>query len=206
MNGALVDANLGELLDEQRVHYRRGNRRVAEDVLLDARRVDHLGIEIEQGFAIGKVEGDAGLHLAPDEHVLSSQRDLFVAIPYVGANSLQHLVLGHIELRVQIWQTELAATPAACGHLHHAKGGALAGEKDFIARLGMAHIYLPGQLLAPERLVENLHGVSRFASTFHHAIDAEFVKQIRLHHLPAARTAHDHLELIAMRIALDLRE
>ena len=54
VNRALVEQALGELLDQHRIDHGRRDRRVAEHVLLDARRVDHVAEEIEQRLAIGE--------------------------------------------------------------------------------------------------------------------------------------------------------
>ena len=47
---------------------------VAEHMLLDARRIDDVAVEIEQRFAIRKIERRVRMHLAPDEHVLGRER------------------------------------------------------------------------------------------------------------------------------------
>ena len=77
------------LLDEHRVDHGRGHRRVAQDVLLDARRLHHLAVEVDERLPVGEEERRVGPDLPPDEHVLRRQRDLPVAVGDVGPYRLQ---------------------------------------------------------------------------------------------------------------------
>ena len=131
---------LGELLDQDRVHDRRCDRRVAEHVLFDAGRLDDLRVKVEQRFAVREVERRVGVHLPPDEHVLGGQRDLLVAVAHVGADGIHDLVLRHVDLRVEIRQAELAAPAAPGGHLDDAERRALVGKDDALAIVRMCRL------------------------------------------------------------------
>ena len=144
------------------------------------------------------------MHLAPDEHVLRGQRDLLVALAHVRAHGGQDLVLGQIDLRVEIRHAELAAAPAAGRHLDHAEGRALVRKQNLVARRRMRDVDLPRQLLPGQRLVEQRQRLFRFAAPLDDAVDAEVVEHVVLRDLPAARSADDDLEVRAPRMRLDV--
>ena len=154
-------------------------------------------VEVDERFAVREVERRVRVDLAPDEHVLGGQRDLLVAVADVGADGRHHLVLRHVDLRVEIGHAELAAPAAAGRHLDHAERRALVGEQDLVAILRVHDVDLLRQILAGERLVEQLQHVGRLAPSFDDAVDAQLVPGVGLRDLPAARAADDDLEVPA---------
>ena len=133
VDGALVDDALRELPYEHRIDDGRGDRRMTEHVLFDARRIDDVGVQIDEGLAVREVERCRRVDLTPDEHVFGGQRNLRVAVPDVRANGRHDLLLGEIDLWIQVWHAELTATSAPGGHLDDAEGRPLVGEDDLLA-------------------------------------------------------------------------
>ena len=80
MNRALRQQEIGELFDQQGIDDGGRDRAVTQHVLLDARRVHDVRIEIDEGFAIREVERRVRVNLSPDEHVFGGERDLLVAV------------------------------------------------------------------------------------------------------------------------------
>ncbi len=178
----------------------RRDRRVAEDVMLDAGRVDDGGVEIQQRLAVREIERRVGVHLTPDEHVLGRQRNLVVAVAHVGVHARHDLFLRDVDLRIQVRKAELAAAPAAGRHLDDPEGRALVGHEDLVARPGMADFDLPGQVLAADGAARTELIVSAdSARPFDDAVDAQVVPGVGLGNLPAAGPADDDLELLAER-------
>ena len=85
----------------------------------------------------------SGVHLTPDEHVLGGERDQFVALLHVGTNRVHDPGFGHINLRIQIGNTELAPATAAGSHLDDAKRRPLVGKQDVVAGRRMYEIDVP---------------------------------------------------------------
>src|SRR5262245_17308630 len=73
------------------------------------------------------------MHLSPDEHVLSSKRNLLVPLADVRSNSVHDLVFRKIDLRIKIWHTKLASSPAAGRHLYYPEGSSRIREQDRLA-------------------------------------------------------------------------
>jgi hypothetical protein len=206
MDRALVEADVRDLPNHDRIDDRGRDGRVAEHVLLDARRVDDVPVEIDERLAVREVERRLRVHLAPDEHVFGRERDLLVAVAHVGANGRHDLVLGQIDLRVEIRHAELAAPAASRRHLDDAEGRALVGEQDLVSIFRMRDVHLLRQLFAGERAIEQRQHIRRLASSFDDAIHAQLFPRVGLCNLPAARSADDHLEILAMWILFDGRK
>src|SRR5271167_2665973 len=109
-------------------------------MLLHTWRVDNLGIQVHECFAVGKEEWRVRVYLAPDEHVLGGERDQFVALSHIGTHRVHDLRFGQVNLRVQVGYAELAPATTPGSQLHHAESGSLIGEKDGIARGGVSQV------------------------------------------------------------------
>ena len=186
VNGAFGQKNFRQPLDQHRVHDERRHGGVAQHVLLDAGRFDDRRIQIQQRFAVGEEEGRAGLHLAPDEHVFGGERNLLVALRHVRAHAHHDFFFRHVNLRVEVGHAELAAAPAARGHLDHAESCPSVGHQDAVARSRVGDVGLARQSFAPDRLAEKLQSFSRLASALDDAVHAQRLEAVRLGYLPAA--------------------
>ena len=176
---------------------------MAQDVLLDARRIHHLAVEVDERLPIGEEEGRVGPDLPPDEHVLGRQRDLSVAVGDVGPHRLEDALLRQVDLRVEVGRAELAAAPAPGRHLDDAEGGRLV-RKDQRAPVGrMGDLHPLREVSAVEGLVEQGDRLGRLAPAVNHTVDPEALVRVGLRDLPRTGPAEQHLERLAMRIRPD---
>ena len=206
VDGALGQKNFREFLDEKRVRDERRHGGVAQHVLLDAGRIYDRRVKVQERFAVGEEEWRSGPHLAPDEHVFGGQRNLFVALGDVRANSDHDLFFGHVNLRVQVGHAELAPSAAARGHFDHAESRAPVGHENPLTRGRVRDVYLARQVFTVERLSEKRQGSGRLAPPFDDRIHAQLREAVGLRNLPAARPAHDDFEIFPEGVVLDARE
>src|SRR3984957_429448 len=102
-------------------------------MLVHTWRVDNLGIQVHQCFAVWEKEWRVGVYLTPDKHVLSGERDQFVTLSYICTHRVHDPPLGQVNLRIQVGHAELAPATTPGSHLHHPESGALVGKQDGIA-------------------------------------------------------------------------
>src|SRR6266536_1224601 len=203
MDGTLGQEQFGKLLDEQRVNHKWGDRAMTEDVLFYTRRRNDAGIEIKHRLPVGEKEGSVGAYLPPDEHIFGSQRDLLVTIADVGAYGSHDVLFGNINLRIEVRHAEVAASSAPRGHLNDAEGGAPVGRENPLSAAGMRDVDLTGQGLPLHCLAKELQAFLRLAAALHYTIDTELLEAVGLDDLPAAGTAYDYFEIVAIGAALD---
>ena len=113
---------------------------------------------------------------------------------------------GEVDLRIQIRQAELAATAAACGHFYNPECCAMNREREDPRVGGVVNFDFARQFLTTNGLVEQGHRVLGFASPFNNAVHAQFFVGVCVLDLPSARTADNHLKILAIGIFLDLAE
>src|SRR5262245_36325905 len=173
-------------------------------MLLDTWGVYNISVEIQQSFAIREEEGSLSLHLTPDKHVLCCQRDLLISLRDIGANSRHDALLGEVDLRIEVRQTELTSASAARGHLDHAERGAMQREKQFLAPCRVVNVYFTRQFFASNGLMKQGHRVFGFASPFNDTIHAQFFVRMCILDLPTARPPHNYFEILTIEVVLDL--
>src|SRR5262245_34853261 len=155
--------------------------------MFDAGSVHDFGIQIKKRFAVREVKRRVGVNLSPDEHVFGGERYLFVPLANICADRFHDFTFWHVDLWVQVWYAELAASPASGSHLHHAEGRSLIRKKNSAAVFWMTDFSLARQNFSANRLAEQLKRIDRFAASLDDTIDSEFLKAIGLSNLPAAR-------------------
>src|SRR5262249_17854537 len=123
-------------------------------MLLNTWRIYNASVKIQQSFAIREEERSLSLHLAPDEHVFSCQRNLLISLRDIGVNSRHDVFLGEVDLRVEVRQTELTPASATRGHLDYTEGGAMQREQQFLASCRVVNIYFTRQFFTSDGLVK----------------------------------------------------
>jgi hypothetical protein len=141
-------------------------------VLIHARCVDDIRVEVDKRFTIRKIERDVGVNLTPDEHVFRSQRDLLVAFAHVRANGLHDLFFRKIDLRVQVREAKLATAAAAGGHFYNAEGGSLIGKENAIAVCGVFYLDFARQVFPRNGFAKEIECIERLAAPFDNAVDS----------------------------------
>ena len=119
-------------------------------MLLYTRRVDNFAIEVQQRLTVRKEKRGLGLDLSPDEHVFCGERNLLITFANIGSNRAQDLLLGQINLRVQVRNTKLATASTAGGHFDHTEGGSGIREENGVPGRGMSGFDLSRQILAAD--------------------------------------------------------
>lgn len=138
VNGTLVQQNVRQFLDQQWVDHRGGDGCVTEQVLFETLCVGDLREQIEQRFAVGKIEGHTRAYLTPNEHVLGGERDLLVPLADIRSHRSHDFLFGNVYLRAEVRHAEVAAASAARGHFDYAESGPLFRDQDAIPVPGMS--------------------------------------------------------------------
>src|SRR6476661_5536357 len=109
MYRAFWEQNPRKLLYKYRVDDCRRDGRVAQHMLFDTGRIDDIAIQVEQSFAVRKIERRVRVYLTPDKHVLGRQTDLFVPVSDIRSDGVHDLVLWQVDLWIQIGNAKFAS-------------------------------------------------------------------------------------------------
>src|SRR5512137_1951678 len=112
MDRALIQQQVRQLTDENRINDRRRDGAVAEEVLLHSRIVNDIREQVQKRLPVREIKRRIRPDLSPYEQVLSCERDLFVSVADVCPDCQHYFFLRQPYLRIQIREAK-AASPAA---------------------------------------------------------------------------------------------